>query len=456
MTSFGMGRPDTHFARTPKGAVGYQVFGQDGPDLVFITHWLTNVDAMWDEPSAARYMNRLGTIGRVIFIDKRGSGISDSSTRGYIDPVEDTMEDVTAVLDEIGSETAILIGDTEGGSLAIILAAFYPERFPGLILINSYARFRRADDYPIGAPDRVIESLERQWRESYGVNADTLIATAPSMADDQRFRAWYPRFQRLAMNQSVAHMAVTWIGETDVRSILPLIEADTLVIHRKDAIFHRASHSQYLAENIKEAELVLLDGTDTIPFHAGNFGPVLDEVEKFVTGGQRTVESSRTLSTVMFTDIVGSTAIASRIGDERWLDLRSDHNRVVRENLSRFGGREIAMTGDGFLATFDSPQGAVLCALSVKSELAGLGIEIRAGIHTGEVEHRGSELGGVAVHIASRVMDTAEKGGVMVSGTVKDLVIGSPLEFTSCGVFDLKGVPGEWRLFEASEGSLRT
>ncbi len=430
--------------------MGYQVFGKEGPDLVFITNWITNLDAMWDEPSAARFMRRLGSMGRVILADKRGSGVSDPPVRGYIDPVEDTIDDVTAVMDEIGSTSATLIGDTEGGMLAMVLAATYPERFPGLILINSYARFRRADNYPIGAPDEVITSIQDLWRQIYGVNADTLQLTAPSVADDLRFRAWFVRYQRLAMAPTVARMALQWIGESDVRSVLPAIQAQTLVIHRKDARFHRLPHGLFLADHIEGAVLRVIDGADTIPFHAGDFTPVLDEVEEFITGERPAVDPNRMLATVLFTDIVGSTALAAEIGDARWLDLRGEHDRLVRNNLVRFRGQEISMTGDGCVATFDRSQTAILCALSLRNELKGLGIEMRAGIHTGEVEMRDGELGGLAVHIASRVMAVGESGGVMVSGTVKDLVIGSPFDFTSCGLFDLKGVPGQWNLYEAS------
>ncbi len=455
MPSLHFDRPESRFATTPAGRVGYQVFGEGPDDLVFLTHWITNIDAIWDEPSAARYLSRLATFGRVIMIDKRGSGISDGPQRGWVDPVADARQDVVAVLDDLGVETATLIGDTEGGTLAIILAAYDPERFPGLVLVNSYARFRRSDDYPIGAPDEVIETLERNWREMYGVNADTLVVTAPSVANDPRFRSWYPRFQRLSMAPAIAAQAVHWIGETDVRAFVPLVEAETLVICRKDALFHRPIHSGYLARNIRNARLVELEGADTIPWHAGNFTPVLDEIEAFVKGGHRSVQTNRTLSTVMFTDIVGSTALAAEIGDERWLDLRADHDRLTRQAIERHGGEEVAATGDGWLATFDSPQAAVLCALSIRSAVLPLGIDIRAGIHTGEIEKRNGEIGGVGVNLASRVMDMASEGGVMVSGTVKDLVIGSPLEFVECGSFDLKGLPGKWNLFEATHGSLQ-
>ncbi len=435
---------------TANGFVGYQVFGIDAPDIVFITSWLTNLDAIWDEPSAARYLDRLGTFGRVIMADKRGSGVSDAPTRGYIDPVEDTIDDVSAVLDEVGSEQAALIGDTEGGMVACILAASFPERFPTLILVNSLARMARADDYPIGAPEHVMDSLAEGWKASYGINADTLTLTAPSVADDPRLRAWYPRYQRLAMSPSVARQALRWIQESDVRSVLPSIQAHTLVIHRRDAKFHRLAFGEYLAAHIPGAELAVVEGADTLPYHAGDPTEILDHIERWLTGRREPIRTNRMLTTVLMSDIVGSTEQASQLGDQRWLDLLGEHDRIVRAALGRFGGTELDTTGDGFIASFGSPHRAIQCALAVVDELRPLGIEVRIGIHTGEIEIREDGVGGMAMHIAARVTQSSD-GGVMVSGTVKDLVVGSRLTFTDCGRFDLKGVPGSWELYEVTD-----
>lgn len=441
------GRPETRFAETPRGYVAYQVFGTEEPDILFITNWITNVDAIWDEPSAARYLDRLGSLGRVIMSDKRGSGVSDQPTRGYIDPVEDTLDDVKAVLDAIASTQTIVVGDTEGGILACVLAAAYPERFPTLILVNSLARMSRTDDYPIGAPPHVMAALARDWNATYGINADTLALTAPSVADDPRFRAWYTRYQRLSMAPSVARQALTWIEESDVRAILPSIQSHTLVIHRRDARFHRLPFGEYLAANIPGAELVVVDGADTLPFHAGDTTEILDHIERFITGRPEPVRTNRLLTTVLMSDIVGSTEMASTLGDQRWLDLLADHDRIVRGSLARFGGKEIDTTGDGFVASFDGPQRAIRCALAITEDLKRYDLRVRVGIHTGEIEIRDGEVGGIAMHIAARIMDASD-GGVMVSGTVKDLVVGSQLEFIECGRFDLKGVPGSWSLFE--------
>ena len=447
-----IGRPETRFVPTPKGYVGYQVFGQAAPDIVFITNWMTNVDMYWDEPSAIRYFDRLGEIGRVLLIDKRGSGVSDHSTRGYIDPVEDTLDDVRAVLDVEGSGEAVLVGDTEGGMLACILAASHPQRFPTLILVNSYARLSRAEDYPIGAPPHVVAAFSRGWEESFGRDANTLELTAPSAARDPRFRAWYPWFQRQTMPPTVARKALEWIAETDVRSVLPAIQAQTLVIHRRDALYHRRQFGEYLAEHIPGAKLQLVEGADTFPFHAGDTTETLDAIEAFVTGRRGPVRTNRMLATVLFSDIVGSTSLASESGDHRWLDARAEHDRIVRLQLERFLGQEINTTGDGFVATFDGPLRAVQCAQVMVSELRKIGLEIRVGIHTGEVEMRGDDVGGLAVHIGARVMAEAGSGSIMASSTVKDLVIGSNMEFADSGTFELKGVPGLWQLYEVKVG----
>lgn len=447
-TRAGLGRPETHFAHTPRGAIGYQVFGEGDRDIVFITHWVTNVDAYWDEPSAARYLDRLASMGRVVLIDKLGSGVSDMPEGLRIPPVEDTVDDILAVMTEVGSTRAALIGDTEGGFLAMVLAATYPEKFPTLILINSYARLRRDDDYPIGAPDHVVDTLAELWKIQHGTTGESLVLTAPSVAGDPRFRTWFTRFQRLAQNQQIAARAVNWIANTDVRGVLSSIKVPTLVIHRRDAEYHRLAYGEYLAEHIDGAVLEVVEGPDTLPFHAGDFDPTLDLVEEFLTGKRGAPKGNRQLATVLFTDVVGSTAMAAEVGDQRWLDVRDTHDRIVRDSVARHRGELIALTGDGCLATFSGPQRAILCAVSIRDELAMIGVEMRGGIHTGEIEILGDDVAGIAVHIASRVMGIAETGGILVSRTVKDLVVGSLLQFEACGPHTLKGVPGEWDLFE--------
>jgi class 3 adenylate cyclase len=333
--------------------------------------------------------------------------------------------------------------------LAMVLAATYPEQFPALVLINTYARFRRDSGYEIGAPDDFVERVGAAYLAQHGTTGDALYVTAPSVADDVRFRSWYRRFQRSAQTQRIAAEAVDWVADTDVRGVLSSIQADTLVVHKRHARYHRLDYGEYVAANISSSRLEIVEGADTWPFHAGDFNSTLDALEAFIGADRVNVRSDRTLATIMFTDIVGSTALAARVGDQNWLDLRSTHDHILRDSISRFRGEEITMTGDGCLATFDGPQRAILSAMAARDELAELDVRIRAGIHTGEIEMRDGELGGLAVNIASKVMGAAESGGIMVSSIVKDLVVGSPLRFEPRGVFQLKGVPGEWNLYEA-------
>lgn len=445
-------RPQTRYVGTPLGYLGFQVFGSGDRDIMFITGAITNSDAIWDEPSAVRFFDRLGAMGRVIQYDMRGSGVSDPIPgRTMWLPLEGNMDDVRSVLDAAGSERAVVYGDTEGGLWSMMLAASVPERVEALVLVNSFARLMRADDYPIGMPEHVADRLAAAYAEQHGRTGALLEMTAPSMADDPRFRSWFTRYQRLSVPLGLAASTFEWYREVDVRAALPLIHVPTLVIARRDAAFHRLAFSEYIAAQIEGAELRVLDGSDTLPFHAGDFGPILDEVEDFLVGRRESVRSDRMLATVMFSDIVDSTSRAAAMGDERWLDLLAEHDRIVRGQLERFRGTEVRMTGDGCIATFDGPARAVSCGMAISSELSAIGLPVRIGIHTGEVEMRSGQIGGLGVHIASRVMDQAEVGGVLVSGTVKDLVVGSGLAFDPCGTFELKGVPGTWDLYTVGQ-----
>jgi class 3 adenylate cyclase len=437
------------YAESNLGYVGYQILGSGERDIMFITGAISNLDAIWDEPSAARFFDRLSRMGRVIRYDMRGSGVSDPVPgRNMWMTIEDSVDDLRAVLDAAGSKQTVIYGDTEGSLSAIMLAAVDPHRVSTLILVNAVPHLGRADDYTIGAPPEAAEALSRQYVAQHGTTGDMLDLTAPSVANDPRFRNWFTRYQRLSIPLGLVKTTFDWFAEVDVRAALPLITAPTLILARREARFHRAAFGEYMAKQIPGAEFHLLEGADTLPFHAGDFGPTLDRVEAFLTGKQEGVKGDRVLATVLFTDIVGSTALASSMGDQRWLDLLETHNRIVRTQLERFRGREIKMTGDGCVAIFDGPARAVACAVEIVEQVASIGLDLRAGIHTGEVELRGGDIAGVGVHIASRVMSQAESGGILVSGTVKDLVVGSGIEFASCGTFDLKGVPGEWQLFQ--------
>lgn len=442
-------RPETKYAHSKDGAIGYQVFG-DGPiDLVFAMNWQNNIDLIWDEPSAVRYLDRLGSFARVLVFDKRGSGISDPVTPSNPPTIDQWIEDITTVMDAAGSEKAAMVGDTEGAWMAMAYAASYPDRVLSLVLINGTATARRAPDYPIGIPDDAAERIVEAYLAQHGTTGIGLFETAPSVANDQRFRKWWVKYQRNAMTPAMLRAGFKWQAETDLRSVVPTISAPTLIIGKKDATYHRPATSKWLAEHIEGSELVILDGADTLPFHVGNYNEVLDHVERFVTGRTTSVESHRRLATVLFTDIVDSTKRASELGDEGWLDLLAAANDISRHQVDRFGGQFITTTGDGQLAIFDGPARAVDTAREIVAESADIGVELRAGIHTGEISLTGSDIAGIAVHIASRVIDHAPNGGIAVSSTVKDLTVGSALTYETIGTYDLKGVPGLWTLYQA-------
>lgn len=445
------GRPETRYAATPYGYIGYQVFGSGDRDILFSTGAITNLDAIWDEPTAVRFLDRLADMGRVIQFDMLGSGVSDPiPNRSMWLPLEANVDTIICVLDAAHAQCPVVYGDTEGGVAAMMLAATAPERVASLVLVNAFPKLLRADDYLIGMPPQVAERLCEQYSSQHGTSGEMLRLTAPSVADDQRFRTWWTRYQRLSVPLGLARSTFDWYREIDVRAALPLVQAPTLVVSRRGARFHRPEHSAYLAEQIPHAELRIVEGADTVPFHAGDFGPTLDAVEDFLTGWPEQARTERVLASVLFTDIVGSTSRAFEMGDQRWLDLLADHDRIVRAQVERFRGRVIKMTGDGAIATFDGPARAITCAVAITEMVSKLGLPVRAGIHTGEVQLRDGDAHGLGMHIASRVMSHAEDGGIVVSSTVKDLVVGSGIQFEPHGVVELKGVPGTWELFEVS------
>jgi class 3 adenylate cyclase/pimeloyl-ACP methyl ester carboxylesterase len=441
-------RPETRYAARPEGYVAYQVFGSGSLDLVFRTSWATNMDAMWDEPSLVAYMQRLASFARVICYDKRGSGVSDPVPLASLPTIEDWTGDALTVMDHVGVERAAILGDTEGGPMAAVLAASHPDRVQALALVNTYARWRRAPDYPIGMPDETTEKLLERYAHHWGVTSEILDFTAPSVANDPRFRSWWLTFSRLTMPRHAAATMYRWVTSVDIRSILPSIRVPTLVVQRSGSRHHRVEFGRYLAENIPNAKYVELPGADSFPFHAGDFKPVLDEVEGFLTGTQSKPVLNRRLATLLFTDIVGSTRIVAERGDNAWIDLVRAHDEIVRQQLRSYRGEEVDRTGDGFLAVFDAPARAVTCAARVVESLRDQGITIRAGLHTGEVQLEASGVRGVAVHVASRVMGAAGDGGILVSRTVKELVLGSGIDFADRGTHALRDVPGEWELFE--------
>jgi class 3 adenylate cyclase/pimeloyl-ACP methyl ester carboxylesterase len=436
----------TQYVKTSGGYVAYQEFGAGTRDILFVTNWSTNLEVMWEEPSLERFMDRLSTFGRVICFDKRGSGVSDPVPLASLPTLEEWMDDARNVLDAVGSNKAALIGDTEGGPMAILFAATYPKRISSLVLLNTFARFLRAEDYPAGIPRETMQKFIPVY-EKYWATGEFLSATAPSAAGDPRFKQWFGHYQRLAMPPGASTTMYSWVVEMDVRAVLHSIQAPTLVLHRRDNSWYRVEHGRYLGEHIPNARYVELPGADCYPFHAGDYSATLDEIQEFLTGERVLPEPDRLLATILFTDIVDSTRLAIRMGDQPWSDLLAAHNEIIRRELVAFRGRLVSTTGDGILASFDGPARAIRCAEKIIKEVQELGLNIRTGLHTGEVEMRGEDLSGIAVHIAARVMEQAGANEVLVSRTVKDLVVGSGNEFESRGQFSLKGVPGEWELF---------
>jgi pimeloyl-ACP methyl ester carboxylesterase len=436
-------KPETCYARSGDVNIAYQVVGEGPLDLVLVPGWMSNIEVFWEEPLAARFFERLASFSRLILFDKRGTGLSDRVAD--VPNLETRMDDVRAVLDAVGSSRAALLGYSEGGPMCALFAATYPDRTAALIMIGSYARRIWAHDYPWGttrqAWDAFADLVVRDWGGPVG-----LEARAPSVANDPRFRDWWARYLRLSGSPATGRAVLMMNAEIDVRHVLPAIRVPTLILHNVNEQTIPVEAGRHLARNIPNAKYVELPGVDHLPF-VGNADAILDEIEEFLTGTRRGVEPDRVLATVLFTDIVDATRKASEIGDRRWRDLLEAHHGSVREELSRFRGREIDTAGDGFLAAFDGPARAVRAASAIRSDVKRLGLEIRAGLHTGECEIMGTKLSGVAVHIGARIAGLAGAGEVLVSSTVHDLVAGSGLRFEDRGLHTLKGVPGDWRVY---------
>ena len=437
--------PETRYAKTGDLHIAYQVVG-DGPvDIVFVPEFWHTIEVQWDQPELAAFLERLASFGRLISFDQRGSGVSDPVSLDELPSIEQWMDDVRVVMDDVGSKSAVLISIGGGGTMSMLFAATHPERAAGLVLVNSFARLSRAPDYPAGRGPEIEDEVRNVMRAGWGRGV-FLDLVAPSRVGDEAFRQWWARYQRIGSPPGTIMAIRQTLAQIDVRDVLPSISAPTLILHRADNAWVRPEHSQFLAEHIAGARYVELPGSDYFVF-LGDSERVLSEIESFVSGIAGPPKSDRQLSTVFFTDIVDSTSVIAEIGDARWRDLLARQRAIVRRELLRHQGREIDTAGDGFLATFDGPARAVRCACVVRDAVQELGIEIRAGLHTGEVEVLGDGLAGVAVHIGQRVLATAEPSEVLVSSTVRDLTAGSGLEFEDRGLHELKGVPEEWRLF---------
>lgn len=436
-------QPETRYAKSGDVHIAYQVVG-DGPiDLVYVPGWVSHVEYQWESPAYSRGLRRLASFSRLIIFDKRGTGLSDRVPDAALPTLEKRMDDVRAVMDAVGSERAALFGTSEGGPMSLLFASTYPDRTQALVLQASYPMRRWAPDFPWGVtPEQqtvFADLVEREW----GKGGDVGVRNPQASAREVQ---WFANLCRMSASPGAALALLKMNFEIDVRSVLPTIQVPTLILHRSGDQRVDVGCARYMAERIPGAKYVELPGDNHTWFY-GDADPIVDAVEEFLTGSHPTAEPDRVLATVLFTDIVGSTEQAAGLGDRRWHELLDEHDRLVRSLIERARGRLVKHTGDGVLATFDGPARAARCAVAITQAVRALGLEVRAGVHTGEVELMGDDIGGIAVHTGARVAAEAGPGEVLVSSTVRDLVAGSGIAFEDRGVRALKGVPGEWRLY---------
>ena len=438
--------PETRYVRSGGAYIAYRIIGGGPVDLVMLSGGFSHVELQLEEPSFARFLGRLASFCRLIILDVRGTGLSDKTMN--LPTLEEQVDDVLAVRDAAGSERAALVGLSQGGVLASLFAAAHPDRATALILFGTCARLTRTDGYPYGRTpeevERYLQITEQGW--GHGV---ALPFLAPTMAGDEAFKRWFAKLERQGASPGNMLAVLRLHRDVDIRQVLPAIHVPALVLHRAGDAYREVGHGRYLAAHIPGAKYVELPGPDHLAY-VGDQDAVLDEVEEFLTGVRRGPEPDRVLATVLFTDIVGSTERAVAAGDRTWRDLLDRHNTLVRRELDHFRGREVDTAGDGFLATFDGPARAIRCARQVAEKIPGLGLELRSGLHTGEIELAGEHIRGLAVHIGARVVSLAGPGEVLVSSTVKDLVAGSGIVFEDRGEHTLKGVPGTWRIYIAT------
>jgi class 3 adenylate cyclase len=439
--------PAVGYAKRGDLHVAYQVQGSGPIDLLALTVGTTMSVDRDDEPHWARFDRGLASFSRLIRFDPCGYGLSDP-LGGVPFTVESWMHDAIAVLDAVGSERAAVFGIANGGVVAQQFAATYPERTSALVLMHAWARLIRADDYPVGIPQHIVDRFITAVTnpEYEGEQLDDLAIMAPSLATDAEFRAWWLRAGTRHASPAGARAMNHLAAYADVREVLPTISVPTLVLHRVASQYIRIGHGRYVAQHISGAKLVELSGADHLPF-VGNTDEVLGEIEEFLTGSRATANPDRVLATMLFSDIVDSTRRAAATGDRRWRELLDDHDNMAARQVRRFGGHRVKALGDGLLATFDGPARGIECGLALCDSARQLGLEVRVGLHTGEVERRGDDVAGIAVHIAARIEAHAPPGQVCVSRTVADLVTGSGIAFHDGGTHELKGVPGAWQLF---------
>ncbi len=439
--------PRTQYAKSGKVSIAYQVTG-DGPiDVIFAPGWVSNVEYAWESPDYARFITRMASFSRFIRFDKRGTGLSDRD--GPPPTLEQRVDDIRAVLDAAGSKRAALLGMSEGGNMSIMFAATHPERTTALVLFGSFARAKWAPDYPWGFTQEQRDDYNDLVEKAWGGPVQ-LDEAAPSVANDDAARSWFGAYLRHAASPSSVRALSDLNFQLDMRSILPSVSVPTLVLHRKGDRWYSVPEAEYLAKHIPGAKLIILPGDDHIIWW-GDQERVVGEIQEFLTGTRESASTERVLLTVLVTDIVGSTEKVAEMGDRKWKDALQLHDAVVRRELRNFDGQEINTTGDGFVLAFTGPTRAILFTRALRQALGGLGLTIRAGLHTGECERRGKDLSGLAVHVAARIAGKAPSNDILASNTVKDLVVGSGIKFADMGKHELKGIPGEWSLFSVAQ-----
>jgi class 3 adenylate cyclase len=441
-------QPESRYAWLGQDRIAYQVLGEGPRDLVMTG--AEAIDVAWEDPGVALFLRSLASVFRLILFDRRGTGASDPPPSDPLPPWESHAEELAVVLDEVGSERAAILAEIDTTAAAIFFAATRPGRTSALILVHASAKYVASDDYPIGIPREVAEALVAQVDQLWGT--DAMAATyVPSRAGDERFRRWWAKLLRTgASPQTAARALLRTVLEVDLRPLLPLIQAPTLVLHRREFHVPPVEHARFLVEHIPDARLLELPGADvSVIWDSPELA--LDAIEEFLTGVRPVPEPKRVLATVLFTDIVGSTERATRLGDRRWRELLTVHDELARRLIEEFGGQLIKTTGGGILATFDGPGRGIRCAAALRDELRSIGLQIRVGLHAGEVELRDGDVGGVAVHIAARVMAAASPGEVVASRTVRDLIVGSDIAVEDRGEHVLKGIDGSWQLYAVSQ-----
>ncbi len=437
---------ETRYAKSGELNIAYQQYGAGPVRLVYVPGWASHVENAWTFPEHAEFSSALARFARVIMLDRRGTGLSDPVAEPPT--LEERMDDVRAVMDAAGWDRAAIWGISEGGPMAMLFAATYPERTQALVLYGTFARFTRSADYPIGYPPEVAERFLETVASSWGTG-ELSRGFAPARADDPAAVRDLARLERMSMSPGTAYKLFRNLVNTDLRDVLPAIRVPTLLLHRVDDLPIRVAHARYLAEHLPHARYVELPGSDHLPF-VGDHGALLAEVREFLTGERAAPEADRVLTTILFCDIVDSTARAAALGDRAWRDLLARFYAAADEKLRAYRGRKLDTAGDGLYAAFDGPARAVRCGAALCAAVAPLGLQVRVGVHTGECEVLDDKYSGIAVHLGARVAGAAGAGEVLVTSTVKDLVAGSGLAFEDLGSRALRGVPDEWRLFRAA------